>query len=454
MATQRQYGVPAAVTIAQAILESGWGNSHLASADHNLFGMKGRGPAGSDALPTQEYQNGQWVTTIALFRKYDNFAESIGDHGRLLATSGYYKRAMAAGTDPDGFANALTGVYATDPDYGAKLISLMHEFNLYQYDPAPGAAPVSAAPAPATATPTPTSRARPAPASSPAAPAQPDPSPAPTAPKPRSTPTQRSRPSPRSTPTQRSAPAAARRVRAAHAPVSATLTAAFRPAVTGAAFRPAVTAAALRSGTGRAAIRTPQRAAAPRRATPYVSQIPMPVKNAFVAFAKVPLASAEALYRDVASFAGIGWELLAACDWMECEARPDHSPVYGEKLGTPNPDGTAYRTKSEALEQCARDLVDLARAVYRIDLSDPGDLSVRDLASAFAAFRWGALLKQHHTSAMEFPYSVAGLTGRHLAMHWPAIDEPNAPDKPGTRFRMRFGAVPTVLCLRYPATAA
>jgi hypothetical protein len=180
----------------------------------------------------------------------------------------------------------------------------------------------------------------------------------------------------------------------------------------------------------------------------------MQVKNAFVAFAKVPLTSAEPLYRDVASFAGIGWELLAACDWMECEARPDHSPVYGEKLGTPNPDGTVYRTKSEALEQCARDLVDLARAVYRTDLSDPGDLSVRDLANAFAAFRWGGLLKLHHTSAMEFPYSVAGLTDRHLAMHWPAIDEPNAPDKPGTRFRLRFGAVPTVLCLRYPATAA
>jgi hypothetical protein len=37
-------------------------------------------------------------------------------------------------------------------------------------------------------------------------------------------------------------------------------------------------------------------------------------------------------------------------------------------------------------------------------------------------------------------------------MRWPDIDEPYAPDKPGTRFRMAFGAVPAVLCLGYPAT--
>jgi hypothetical protein len=231
----------------------------------------------------------------------------------------------------------------------------------------------------------------------------------------------------------------------ARAPAQATLAAAFRPAVGGAAFRPAMAGAAL----------LPPPAAAPaHRPTPYVVQVPMQVKNAFVALAKVPLANAEQLYRDVASHVGLRWELLAACDWMECEARPDHSPVYGEKLGTANPDGTVHRTKSEALEQCAYDLVDLARTVYQIDLTGPAELSVRDLASAFAAFRWGGLLKLHRTSAMEFPYSVAGLTDRHMSMHWPDIDEPHAPDKPGTRFRQRFGAVPAVLCLRYSATTA
>jgi hypothetical protein len=53
---------------------------------------------------------------------------------------------------------------------------------------------------------------------------------------------------------------------------------------------------------------------------------------------------------------------------------------------------------------------------------------------------------------MEFPYSVAGLTVQHTNMRWPKIAEHNAPDKPGARFRMPFGAVPVMLSLNYPAT--
>jgi hypothetical protein len=55
-------------------------------------------------------------------------------------------------------------------------------------------------------------------------------------------------------------------------------------------------------------------------------------------------------------------------------------------------------------------------------------------------------------SPMEFPYSVAGLTAAHQKMHWPPIDDPGAPDRPGSRFRQPFGAVPVVLSLGYPAT--
>jgi hypothetical protein len=53
---------------------------------------------------------------------------------------------------------------------------------------------------------------------------------------------------------------------------------------------------------------------------------------------------------------------------------------------------------------------------------------------------------------MEFPYSVAGLTVGHLKMHWPAISERCAPDRPGGKFRLPFGAVPALLSLKYPAT--
>ncbi len=210
--------------------------------------------------------------------------------------------------------------------------------------------------------------------------------------------------------------------------------------------RPAVP----RSGPARAG---PTRTAAvATRAVQFRHHIPLPVRHAFTTTARATLLRAEPLYRDVASDTGIDWRLLAACDWMQCEAHPRHSPVRGERLGTVNPDGTVYRTKSEALAQCALDLVDLALAVYGIDLTSPVGLSVRDLASAFAAFRWGGLLRSHHTSAMEFPYSVAGLTDQHRSMRWPDIADPNTPDKPGSRFRKPFGAVPIVLSLNLPAT--
>ncbi len=216
------------------------------------------------------------------------------------------------------------------------------------------------------------------------------------------------------------------------------------PIETAAAFRPAVR-------DDRATTKLTTRKPSPRPVA-YRPHLPPSVKNAYAGTAKAPLVRAELLYRDVAGRSGIPWELLAACDWMQCEARPRYSPVHGEKLGAVNLDGTVYRTKSAALEQCAYDLVDLAGGVYGIDLTTPADLSVSDLASAFAAFRWGGLLRQHHTSAMEFPYSVAGLTVQHLSMRWPNLGGSNTPDKPGARFRRPFGAVPVVLSLNYPAT--
>ncbi len=184
----------------------------------------------------------------------------------------------------------------------------------------------------------------------------------------------------------------------------------------------------------------------------YQQRLPAAVKNDFVAMARGPLMHGQLLYRDVAESVGLSWELLAACDWMQCGARTRLSPVHGEKLGTRNRDGSVYWSRSEALEQCARDLVSLAGAVYDIDLTTEIELSVADLARVFAAFRWGGLLRRHRTSAMEFPYSVAGLTVQHMNMRWPNIGEPNTPDKPGARFRKPFGAVPIVLSLHYPAT--
>ena len=584
IAAQRTYGVPAAVTIAQAIEESGWGQSTLAVQDHNLFGIKGSGPACSDSYPTQELQNGQWVTTTAQFRAYHDIAQSIEDHGKLLATSGSYTTAMAVRQTPDSFARALTGVYATDPNYGTNLIDLMQRFSLYRFGASTQpAAAASTAPGTATAQATASARRSATPST-----------PRPRAAAPRTTtggPAVSPKPVTPSTtaaatvaPSTAVKPPAARPSATATAPAhsgphiaaSANGTASPRPVLTpsvavsppratapsaaassqGAAAVPsrpvphpfatpqphpagpaspgtppdqaaipgipsgpgttsAHTSAHVRSAAGSGGLRSPSdtevvaelaavyrhdpppgkpsaakaadsrspgrepaaeaslakhatadRSPAPKKPTKrkgaaakarrpaprYQPQMPPPVKNAFLASARKPLARAELIYRDVAGTCGISWKLLAACDWMQCEAHPRYSPVQGEKLGTVNADRTVFRTKSEALTQCARDLVAVADTVYQIDLTVPVELSVLELARVFAAFRWGGLLRLHDTSAMEFPYSVQGLTEQHANMRWPKIADPNAPDKPGARFRRPFGAVPVVLSLDYPAT--
>ena len=74
-------------------------------------------------------------------------AQSIADHGHLLATSSSYQHAMADRHLPDAFATDLTGVYATDPHYGSNLIAIMKLYNLYRYS-----APDAQQAAPATGT--------------------------------------------------------------------------------------------------------------------------------------------------------------------------------------------------------------------------------------------------------------------------------------------------------------
>jgi flagellum-specific peptidoglycan hydrolase FlgJ/LysM repeat protein len=152
VAAQKKYGVPASVTIAQAILESGWGKSSLSRDAHNLFGIKGSGPAGSITVPTKEFLNGKWVTVNAAFRRYHSDAESIADHAKLLAESGYYRKAMGDKGNANRFADDLTGVYATDPNYGQLLKTIMKENDLYKYDDPKlaGAGSSGGAPAPST----------------------------------------------------------------------------------------------------------------------------------------------------------------------------------------------------------------------------------------------------------------------------------------------------------------
>ncbi len=137
--THRLWGVPASVTLAQCIIESasdkGWGQSDLALKALNFFGMKAVGDEPSITLPTYEYLNGKKVLIQAKFAKYGTVLDSFAAHAHLLASAPRYKSAMALTHDPTLFAGALHACgYSTAPDYGAKLVVLMHQLDLFQYD--------------------------------------------------------------------------------------------------------------------------------------------------------------------------------------------------------------------------------------------------------------------------------------------------------------------------------
>jgi flagellum-specific peptidoglycan hydrolase FlgJ len=125
------------VTVAQFLLESNWGRAGMGDA-HNYFGIKARAGEPSVTKSTTEVVNGKTVTVQAAFRAYGSMAECFADHASLICDrrradgSKIYQAALAHPNDPISFARALTGVYATDPAYGDKLVSIMRDRGLLE----------------------------------------------------------------------------------------------------------------------------------------------------------------------------------------------------------------------------------------------------------------------------------------------------------------------------------
>ena len=306
-------------------------------------------------LPTEEYENGQPVGVTAAFRVYSNVAQSIADHSLLLATGSSYKQAMADRRSPDAFANDLTGVYATDPNYGASLIGLMRQYNLYRFD-AGASTPQAGTAAQGTAATSVPSQAKATGGGS----AQ-------------STPAQ-------SSPAQ-SSPAEGAAIPGAIAVNGAVLGVAAHQA-TGevTSGRGAAGSDAAQGSWSRPAFRVcwTRTLARPRRPAASGAQVgpntgravqPARARRGSVPGVMCPGAADRdhrlhhlgqgAAAAGRADLPGRGGEPTASAGscWPPatgCSARPSrtYSPVYGETLGTENPDGTIYRSKSEALDQC------------------------------------------------------------------------------------------------------
>lgn len=131
---QRKYRIPASITLAQGILESGAGLSQLARKSNNHFGIK----CHSDWRGQRVYHNDDLRGEC--FRKYKRVEESYEDHSRFLADRSRYASLFKLNiTNYKGWARGLQKCgYATDRAYANKLIKLIEDYELYRFDKAKG----------------------------------------------------------------------------------------------------------------------------------------------------------------------------------------------------------------------------------------------------------------------------------------------------------------------------
>ena len=128
----KKYKIPASITLAQGILESGSGESELAKKSNNHFGIKCHDWQGEKVYHDDDIKND-------CFRKYPKPEDSFEDHSIFLQRSRYSKLFELEITDYEGWAKGLKSCgYATSPTYAERLIAVIERYKLYEYDKADG----------------------------------------------------------------------------------------------------------------------------------------------------------------------------------------------------------------------------------------------------------------------------------------------------------------------------
>ncbi len=121
--------VPASITLAQGLLESGNGNSRLAKEANNHFGIKCHEWTGKKVYHHDDKRN-------ECFRKYNSVYDSYADHAKFLTTRSRYASLFDLEiTDYKGWARGLKRAgYATDPNYAKRLIDIIEKHKLFLFD--------------------------------------------------------------------------------------------------------------------------------------------------------------------------------------------------------------------------------------------------------------------------------------------------------------------------------
>ena len=127
----KSMGVPASITLAQAILESNWGNSDIAQMANNYFCIKSNNGWEGASFKAKDDEPG-----LSSFRKYPNSTESFRDHSKFLRENSRYQKLFDLDKmDYESWAKGLQEYgYATDKAYAERLIVLIEDYGLWLYD--------------------------------------------------------------------------------------------------------------------------------------------------------------------------------------------------------------------------------------------------------------------------------------------------------------------------------
>lgn len=122
-----QSGMPAMVTVAQAALESNWGQSKLSQQANNYFGIKAHGKHERVEMSTHECTNGAMVEIKAEFAKYLSMEDCFVCRDGIIGRGAVYASAREKRGDEAGFIAEIAKHWATDPKYAQKLLSILSE---------------------------------------------------------------------------------------------------------------------------------------------------------------------------------------------------------------------------------------------------------------------------------------------------------------------------------------
>ncbi|MDO4912654.1 MAG: glucosaminidase domain-containing protein [Lactobacillus sp.] len=139
----KKYGLYPSVMMAQAVVESNWGTSLLATKANNLFGMKANDDWKGKRYNKQtlEWVNGKYKTIIGSFRKYSSYEKSFEDNAKKLRFGvtwqplRYSKAWIENAKNYQAATKALTGTYATEPHYNTILNTRIKNYKLNAIDP-------------------------------------------------------------------------------------------------------------------------------------------------------------------------------------------------------------------------------------------------------------------------------------------------------------------------------